>query len=338
MSVESHTRAVDPDGELWGEGDWSFFSDTAPPPPPVPDRSALPSAPARRPAEVAEWLVDAGVVIVSERDLRHWGVPNAKRVLRALREAELVWQSKTRGVFTLRDRPSSELMSYYDLQLACHLHAHPDSGVMWGPMMLPVHEGWTPRSCPFHYCLPPSEHIPCALRGLSPRRVHRWEVKAPTVWYQRTPCWRYETEIVYAAARPRKYPVEGIFDFLRNLADASQAHCLMAELTDQPRSVWMRTCLLLRYGGRSDLAEELHSLAPVGSGPYYFVNQSGSRSWRHNVTDMVSSVWHPDLELVDFAVDDALVDRTTKYGYFDAMPEWAQTAFTQGREGANAQR
>ncbi len=310
----------------------SFLSEV-PPQPPVPG-SPMPPAPASSPDLLAGWLISAGVVVVSARSLGTLGVPSPKRAYRALTEAGQVAPSTTRGVGFLIGSPG--LYAVGDPDLVAHLHASPGSRATQGPRMLPTNEGWVAReSSVVQYCLPPRAAVPAGLLSegkASLSRIHRWDVRTPLLWHGMAPCWRYETEIVYIAARPRRYALTEMHDYLWDLSHASVAEHLAAELQGQPRSVWMRTCLLLRYGCRRDLAAALLAAAPGGSGPYYF-NEAGSspaaRSERRRQRPDSPPIWHPDLQLWDFTVDDLLGFRTARYGAH--LPAWAVLAYRSGR-------
>lgn len=291
-------------------------------------RRTMPTHPANHPAALAAWLRDSGVEIVSARSLGELGVPSPALALRRLVSTNAVAASLSRGVYTVNAPFPDRVRG--DYHLACHLHAHSDSTVSWGPRMVPIEEGWVARACAHQYNVTPGEHVPAFLRKLeNPLIIHRWKVKSPFLWYGRTPAWRYETEIVYVAARPRRYPIDEIHDYLWELAHASVAEHLLAELEGQPRSVWMRTCLLLRYGERRDLAELLLSAAPPGKGPYYFLDRGYTVDWYRRHPPHRPPIWHPDLEVMDYTVDFLLDVRTARYA--NAIPEWAVFSYKSGR-------
>lgn len=302
-------------------------------------RLLMPQHPASRPTELAQWLVSCGVALVSARSLAELGVRSAKNALAAMRDVGLISASATRGVYFVRGASGAHVQVLGDPLLVAHLHAHPSSRVTWGPHMVPLHEGWTARPYTYQYALPKADRVSASFRHLSPNQLHRWEAKAPVLWYGLTPSWRYETELVYVAARPSRYSLLELHDYLWELAQASVLEYLVAELTGLPRAYWMKVCVLLRYGDRLDLADHLFDAAPSGGGPYYFIES------RKQLLDMRAKhpsfrregIWHDDLEVCDYLVDFYLQRRVQRYG--SAIPEWAALSFIAGRpDGALPER
>lgn len=293
-----------------------------------PKGGALPSAAAHKPADLDRWLRESDIILVSARSLSEFGVRSSTLAMRNLMAAGCLQASGTRGVYWLRPDGLMHETLIGDGILAAHLHGHPDSSAMWGPRMAAQHEHWTARPYYPHYCLAPRVHVPSAFSDVSRSRMHRWSVKSPPIWYGLTPAWRYETDVVYAAARPGRYPLEDLHDYLWELAQACTLEYLLAELEGQPRAVWMRTCVLLRYGDRYDLADETLASAPRGQGPYYFVDGRHSMDW-HRSHPSIDPIYHPDLHLYDYAIDWLLHVRSARYG--SSVPGWVAGAYECGR-------
>lgn len=295
---------------------------------------------ADRPGEMAGRLREAGALYVSRRSLSGMGagMASSARALHAMKAGGWLSATRTRGVWQVRTAPAGSASAAGSRaeapppSLAAHLVANPGSKMTLGPHMLPEHEGWTARSFAARWSLPPREAVPAAFS--EPMRqglVVRWAAQAPPLWAGGlVPVWRYDTEIVFMAARPGRYPLDEMHDYLWELAHASTAENLLAELEGRPRSVWMRTCLLLRYGCRRGLADVLLAAAPSGKGPYFFAPRCSDPARRASLRRRHAPIWHPDLELLDFTVDAHLGVRTARYGP-NTLPAWAWIAYESGR-------
>lgn len=134
---------------------------------------------------------------------------------------------------------------------------------------------------------PPGLRLPPALGDY---RVIRYEAKLDPEVNNGLPLWRVATLLVAMSHRPASYrDWPNITEWLSQAASTATESDLRSELTNEPRSTWMRLAYLLDRGGQADLAHRLAADAPAGRGPYYLGSRDrrGRHAGRYDVIDSV---------------------------------------------------
>ena len=133
---------------------------------------------------------------------------------------------------------------------------------------------------------------PAGLRippALGDYRVIRRAAKLDPEVRNGLPVWGAATLLVAMSHRPASYrDWPNVADWLDQAVSEVSDEELRVELTDEPRSTWMRLAYLLDRGGRSDLANDLAVLAPEGQGPYY-LGPRDRRGRHHGGFDVIDS-------------------------------------------------
>ena len=141
----------------------------------------------------------------------------------------------------------------------------------------------------------PNRHViaaPAGLRippALGDYRVIRRAGKLDPEARNGLPVWGAATLLVAMSHRPASYrDWPNVADWLNQAVSEVSDEQLRVELTDEPRSTWMRLAYLLDRGGQSDLANDMAARAPEGQGPYYLGPRDG-RGRHHGGFDVIDS-------------------------------------------------
>lgn len=134
---------------------------------------------------------------------------------------------------------------------------------------------------------PPDLRLPPAL---SDYRVVRYEAKLDPEVNNGLPLWPAATLLVAMSHRPAGYrDWPNVTEWLGQAASRATESDLCSELSNEPRSTWMRLAYLLDRGGQEDLAHRLATDAPAGHGPYYLGSRDrrGRHAGHYDVIDSV---------------------------------------------------
>ena len=144
---------------------------------------------------------------------------------------------------------------------------------------------------PHVLALPPGVHLPKSLDGF---RVVRWAAADALADSDGLPLWSATTLLAFMGARPHRYrDWPNVSEWLAEAAQRVSLSGLGEELAREGRSAWARTGYLLSRGGREQLADELLSAAPAGSGPFHLGRRAMPSQYaaRFEVIDHVFPTW-----------------------------------------------
>lgn len=133
---------------------------------------------------------------------------------------------------------------------------------------------------------PPGFRLPPALGDY---RVARYRPKLDLEINNGLPLWRIPTLLVAMSHRPASYrDWPNVTEWLSQAAGKTTEADLRVELSEEPRSTWMRLAYLLDRGCQGDLARRLKRAAPSGHGPYYLGSRDrrGRHESRYDVIDV----------------------------------------------------